>query len=268
MEISISDELNLIVKYAREEAMRTGSYGIGTDHLMLGILRHADNIACTALRGLGADPDSMKRFIDLHIFKQGAIPYSDIDQIVLSRGAQSILNLTLLEAARLGHTEAVSTHLLLAVSRSSDNYSQLFLKEKGITFAVLMAYMKEEKLLSERHISEKEKEEEEEFENKVNEAAEDNNASTENSIEDFGTDMTKAAEAGALDPVVGRDDEIGRIIEILGRRKKNNPMLIGEPGVGKSAIVEGLALKIAAGDVPPGLSRKRLISLDIASVVA
>ncbi len=267
MEISISDELNLIVKYAREEAMRTGSYGIGTDHLTLGVLRHADNVACTALRGLGADPDSMKRFLDLHIFKQGAIPYSDIDQIVLSRGAQSILNLTLLEAARLGHKEATGTHLLLAVCRSSDNYSQLFLKEKGITFAVLLAYLKEEELLGPRQ-DEESREAEEEFEKKVNEAAEDNSASTENSIEDFGTDMTRAAEAGALDPVIGRDEEIGRIIEILGRRKKNNPMLIGEPGVGKSAIVEGLALKIAAGDVPPGLSRKRIISLDIASVVA
>ena len=96
MEMKISDELNLIVRYAREEAMRTGSYGIGTDHLVLGILRHADNNACRALRGLGADPEEMKQFIDVHIFRQGSIPYSDIDQVVLSRSAQSLLNLTIL----------------------------------------------------------------------------------------------------------------------------------------------------------------------------
>ena len=268
MEISISDELNLIVQYAREEAMRTGSYGIGADHLILGILRHGDNTACSALRGLGADPGNMKRFIDLHVFKQGAIPYTDIDQIVLSRGAQSLLNLTLLEAARLGHPHADGTHLLLAVCRSSDNYSQAYLKDKGITYPVLLTWLKEQNLLA-TGVPEKETEEEKrKLEDDVNSAMEEEKATAENNVEDFGTDLTRAAEAGALDPVVGRDEEIGRIIEILGRRKKNNPMLIGEPGVGKSAIIEGLALKIAAGDVPPGLSRKRLISLDIASVVA
>lgn len=268
MEISISDELNLIVQYAREEAMRTGSYGIGADHLILGILRHGDNTACSALRGLGADPENMKRFIDLHVFKQGAIPYTDIDQIVLSRGAQSLLNLTLLEAARLGHPQADGVHLLLAVCRSSDNYSQAYLKDKGITYPVLLTWLKEQNLLA-AGVPEKETEEEKrKLEDDVNSAMEEEKATAENNVEDFGTDLTRAAEAGALDPVVGRDEEIGRIIEILGRRKKNNPMLIGEPGVGKSAIIEGLALKIAAGDVPPGLSRKRLISLDIASVVA
>ena len=268
MEISISDELNLIVQYAREEAMRTGSYGIGADHLLLGILRHEDNTACTALRSLGADPENMKRFIDLHVFKQGAIPYSDIDQIVLSRGAQSLLNLTLLEAARLGHSQAGSIHLLLAVCRSSDNYSKLYLKDKGISYPVLLAWLKEQKLLDVSRPSEDAEEEDRKLEEDVNSAVEENVAATENNVEDYGTDLTKAAEAGALDPVVGRDEEIGRIIEILGRRKKNNPMLIGEPGVGKSALVEGLALRIAAGNVPSGLSRKRLISLDIASVVA
>lgn len=268
MEISISDELNLIVQYAREEAMRTGSYGIGADHLLLGILRHGDNTACTALRGLGADPDNMKRFLDLHVFKQGAVPYSDIDQIVLSRGAQSLLNLTLLEAARLGHSQADGTHLLLAVCRTSDNYSQMYLKDKGITYPVLLEWLKEQKLLAGREPEKETEEEKQKLDEDVASAVEENTAVMENNVEDFGTDLTKAAEAGALDPVVGRETEIGRIIEILGRRKKNNPMLIGEPGVGKSAIIEGLALKIAAGDVPPGLSRKRLISLDIASVVA
>ena len=270
MEMRISDELNLMVWYAREEAMRTGSYGIGVDHLMLGILRHADNNACRALRGLGADPEEMKQFIDMHIFRQGSIPYSDADQVVLSRSAQSLLNLTILEATRLKHAETDGSHMLLAVCRTDGNYSQVFLKNHGVNYPVLLNYMQEQELFEgmEDKRPEQTPEQKEEFEKAVGHAVEEVVAAQENSVEEFGLDLTKAAEAGVLDPVVGRDVEIARIIEILGRRKKNNPMLIGEPGVGKSAIVEGLALKIAAGDVPPALKRKRLISLDIASVVA
>ena len=270
MEMRISDELNLIVRYAREEAMRTGSYGIGIDHLMLGILRHGDNDACRTLRGLGADPEEMKQFIDMHIFRQGSIPYSDADQVVLSRSAQSLLNLTILEATRLKHAETDGSHLLLAVCRTEGNYSQAFLKNRGISYASAFAYMQEQQMFDGKEDMRPREtpEQKAEFEQAVNRAADDVAASQENSVEEFGMDLTKAAESGALDPVVGRDAEIARIVEILGRRKKNNPMLIGEPGVGKSAIVEGLALKIAAGDVPPALRRKRLISLDIASVVA
>ena len=270
MEMRISDELNLIVRYAREEAMRTGSYGIGIDHLVLGVLRHADNDACRALRGLGADPEELKQFIDMHIFRQGSIPYSDADQVVLSRSAQSLLNLTILEATRLRHAETDGSHLMLAVCRTEGNYTQVFLKNHGVTYPVLLAYMQEQQFFDGKEDTRPQQtpEQKEEFEQAVNRAADDVAASQENSVEEFGLDLTKAAESGALDPVVGRDAEIARIVEILGRRKKNNPMLIGEPGVGKSAIVEGLALRIAAGDVPPALRRKRLISLDIASVVA
>lgn len=270
MEMRISEELNTIVKYAREEAMRTGSYGIGTDHLMLGVLRHADNIACRALTGLGIDTEEMKKFIDLHIFRQGTIPYSDIDQVVLSRSAQSILNLTILEATRLRSTETDSLHLLLAISRSSENYSHALLRDKGLTYAAILTFALDSGLTQNQASKESAPSSEEaaEFAEAVNEAADRISRARENSVEEYGLDLTKAAASGALDPVVGREDEIARIIEILGRRKKNNPMLIGEPGVGKSAIVEALALKIAAGDVPPVLSRKRLISLDIASVVA
>ena len=270
MEMRISDELNLIVRYAREEAMRTGSYGIGVDHLVLGILRHGDNDACRVLRGLVADPDELKQFIDVHIFRQGSIPYSDVDQVVLSRSAQSLLNLTILEATRLKHAETDSSHLLLAVCRTEGNYTQAFLKNHGVNYAVVLSYMQEQQFFEGKEDARPREtpEQEAEFGQAVNRAADDVLSSQENSVEEFGLDLTKAAESGALDPVVGRDAEIARIVEILGRRKKNNPMLIGEPGVGKSAIVEGLALRIAAGDVPPALRRKRLISLDIASVVA
>lgn len=263
----ISDELNDIVKYAREEAMRTGSYGIGVDHLMLGVLRHSENNACTALSGLGLDLGDMKSFIDVHIFRQGSIPYSDIDQVVFSRAAQSILNLAILEATRLRNAETDGIHLVLAISRSTENYSSAYLRDKGINYTVLLTFVQDTGLAQQQQEA-PDPEEAAQFAEAVNAAVEQVKEAKENSVEDYGIDLTKAAAAGALDPVVGREEEIARIVEILGRRKKNNPMLIGEPGVGKSAIVEALALKIAAGEVSPALSRKRLISLDIASVVA
>ena len=270
MELSISEELNLIVKYAREEAMRTGSYGIGTDHLMLGILRHGENGACKVLRSLGVSDADVKNYLDSRIFRQGPIPYSEMEQVVLARSAQSTLNLTLLEATRFRHSEADSLHLLLAISHTGENHTQELLRNLGITYAVIVGCIREQHLFDGRgQVSEGPSEEEqEEFDRAVEKAADDVEEKRPDEIEDFGMDLTKAAAAGALDPVVGRDDEIGRIVEILGRRKKNNPMLIGEPGVGKSAVVEGLALRIAAGNVPSALKGKRIFSLDIGSVVA
>ena len=101
MEIKISDELNSIIRYAREEAMRTGSYGIGPDHLFLGMMRHADNDACKVLAGLGVDMDAFKRFIDSHIFTNESIPYSESDKISFSRYAQNVLSITVMEASKM-----------------------------------------------------------------------------------------------------------------------------------------------------------------------
>ena len=115
MEIRISEELNSIINYAREEAMRTGSYGIGPDHLFLGIIRHGDNPACTVLRSLGADLESMKAFIDSRIFTNEQIPYSELENITFSRSSQNVLNITVLEAGRMKCREALTQHLLLAL---------------------------------------------------------------------------------------------------------------------------------------------------------
>ena len=268
MEIKISDELNSIIRYAREEAMRTGSYGIGPDHLFLGMMRHADNDACKVLAGLGVDMDAFKRFIDSHIFTNESIPYSESDKISFSRYAQNVLSITVMEASKMNAPEALSLHLLLALCRTTENYGQAYLRQHGVDYGRLLAYMRDEGLLrfgetpgADASGSEQESDEEE--------GGEGGQASGKKTkIEDFGFDLTKAAAEGRLDPVVGRDTEIARVIEILGRRKKNNPMLIGEPGVGKSAIVEGIAQRIAGGSISPALAKKRLISLDIASVVA
>ena len=245
--------------------MRTGSYGIGPDHLYLGILRHDESVAAKALRDLGIDFEEMKHFIDSKVFTGEAVPYSDLEQINFSRIAQNILSIAVMEATRMRSTEASSQHLLLALCRASDSYGQSYLRENGIDYQRIFSYLRDEDQLgtprpesSPAPAPQQEK------------AREDESGDTaqKDAVEDFGYDLTKAAREGKLDPVIGRDKEISRVIEILGRRKKNNPMLIGEPGVGKSAIVEGIAQRIASGSISPALAKKRLISLDIASVVA
>lgn len=262
MEIRISDELNDIIRYARDEAMRTGSYGIGPDHLFLGILRHGDNAAFKVVTGLGIDADNFKRFIDSHIFTNEPIPYAESDKISFTRYAQNVLSITVLEASKQGVTEANSLHLLLALCRTTENYGQAYLRQHGVDYGRLLSYMRDEGMLGKDPEQEDDKSEDDQQETNQESKPE------KSVIEDFGFDLTKAAAEGKLDPVVGRETEIARVIEILGRRKKNNPMLIGEPGVGKSAIVEGIALRIAGGSISPALAKKRLISLDIALVVA
>lgn len=262
MEIRISDELNDIIRYARDEAMRTGSYGIGPDHLFLGVLRHGDNAAFRTVTGLGIDADNFKRFIDSHIFTNEPIPYAESDKISFTRYAQNVLSITVLEASKQGVTEANSLHLLLALCRTTENYGQAYLRQHGVDYGRLLSYMRDEGMLGKDPEQEDDKSEDGQQETNQESKPE------KSVIEDFGFDLTKAAAEGKLDPVVGRETEIARVIEILGRRKKNNPMLIGEPGVGKSAIVEGIALRIAGGSISPALAKKRLISLDIALVVA
>ena len=261
MEIRISEELNSIINYAREEAMRTGSYGIGPDHLFLGIIRHGDNPACTTLRGLGADLDSMKAFIDSRIFTNEQIPYSELENITFSRSSQNVLNITVLEAGRMKCKEALTQHLLLALCRATGSYGQAYLRNIGVDYGRVLSYMDKNGLLPRGGDTSDDGED-------MQESSEETHKEKGADITEFGTDLTKAAAEGKLDPVVGRDNEISRVIEILGRRKKNNPMLIGEPGVGKSAIVEGIGLKSADGSISPVLAKKRIISLDIASVVA
>ena len=261
MQLQVSEDLNRIIAYAREEAMRTGSYGIGPDHLFLGIIRHEENAAFKSLQNLGVEPADLKAFIDQRIFTNETIPYEQLDHISFSRQAQNVLSITVMEASRLKSAAARPEHLLLALCRTTESYGQVFLRSHGIDYGRLLAYMEDEGMLTPPQASAREEQpsqgpdEEGEKEKKLD-------------IEEFAYDLTQAARDGKLDPVVGRDTEISRVIEILGRRKKNNPMLIGEPGVGKSAIVEGIAQKIASGDISAALARKRILSLDIASVVA
>ena len=262
MQLHVTEDLNQVIKYAREEAMRTGSYGIGPDHLFLGIIRHEDNAAFRALQSLGVEPADVKAFIDQRIFTGETIPYEEIEQISFSRQAQNVLSITVMEASRLRSPAAAPEHLLLALCRTTECYGQVYLRSHGLDYGRFIAYMEDEGLLRPR------KKEEDEDAKQPSQGPQEAMEEKRLDIEEFAYDLTRAAREGKLDPVVGRETEIARVIQILGRRKKNNPMLIGEPGVGKSAIVEGIAQRIAGGDISAALAKKRILSLDIASVVA
>ena len=272
MEISISDELNSIINFSREEAMRTGSYGIAPDHLFLGILRHRENTAVDALRGTMVEIDEMKQFIDEKIFTNEHIPYSDIDKVSFSRGAQNVLSFTILEATKLRSAQASSQHLLLALCKVGSSYGSTYLRDLGIDYGHIYKYLDRNELLDKGTADQTghpDESEEEVPHIRIRAVAEEKQEEPQISpLEEFGYDITQAAREGKLDPLVGREDEIQRVIQILGRRRKNNPMLVGDPGVGKSAIVEGIAIKIVTGDIPPALRDKRLISLDLGSIVA
>ena len=259
MEISISDELNSIINFSREEAMRTGSYGIAPDHLFLGILRHRENTAVDALRGSGIDIEEMKQFIDSRILTNEHIPYSEIDKVTFSRGAQNILSFTILEATKVHCPNASSQHLLLALCRQGDSYGSTYLRDLGIDYGSIYRYLDNNDLLDggvDGFGKAPDNAPEEEVPHiRIRAVAEEKQEEPQvSSLEEFGYDITKAAREGKLDPLVGREDEIQRVIQILGRRRKNNPMLVGDPGVGKSAIVEGIAIKIVTGDIPPALA--------------
>ena len=258
--------MNSIISYSREEAMRTGSYGIAPDHLFLGILRHRENAASDALLGVGTDLEELKQFIDSHIFTNEHIPYSEIENISFSRGAQNVLSFTILEATKLRCREAGPQHLLLALCRAAGSYGSSYLRDTGVDYGYIFRYMDRNSMLDRG--TEEDEMSEEAPDISIRQAKPKEEEQQASALEEFGYDITKAAKEGRLDPLVGREDEIQRVIQILGRRRKNNPMLVGDPGVGKSAIVEGIAIKIANDDIPPVLAGKRLISLDLGSIVA
>jgi len=280
MDIKISEELNDIIRFSREEALRTGSYSIGPDHLFLGIIRHGDNDACRTVAGVGISLGQLKDYIDSRVFTGEEIPFSAINDIGLSRASQTILSLTIMEAGRLHSSKAFAKHLLLALCRTTGSYGQSFLRGNGIDYGRILTFMDRNGMLAldredELRYRASHMEQEPHETDDGDDVPQDDDAKLKkvsnekkDPLDEFAFDLTRQAAEGKQDPVVGRDLEISRVIEILGRRKKNNPILVGEPGVGKSAIVEGIAQRIASGDISPVLAKKRILSLDIASVVA
>lgn len=272
MQLMFSNEVNAILSYSKEEAMRLGSYFINTDHIVLGILRHGDNRAVKFLHKACVDTNNLILGIEDAIDNKEIVPYENEDKITLSKPSENALKIMFLEARSLKSAKPDSLHLLLAILRTDSSRAQILLEDKNITYDTVKEYAANSDTLNNnitrRKMSKEYAGEQGDERETKSKSAKHSGKNATPVLDSFGYDLTKAAAGGKLDPVVGREREIERLAQILGRRKKNNPILIGEPGVGKSAIAEALAIRISQGEVSPALQNKRLVSIDIGSVVA
>ena len=278
MERNFSQRVKDVLGYSREEAERLQNTYIGPEHLLLGILRDGSGKAIEALRHLGVQLAELKASVEKDL-KLSNDHINAGDEIILSKSTDKVLKMSILEARILKSDTTDTEHLLLAILKDPNTPATRSLKECDVTYQDVMEYFKMSETLSENPSmgAEFADDDDDEFEEEKQYKNEQQGRTTATSgktsadtpvLDNFGTDMTKAAEENRLDPVVGREKEIERLAQVLSRRKKNNPVLIGEPGVGKSAIVEGLALRIVQRKVSRVLFDKRVISLDMASIVA
>jgi ATP-dependent Clp protease ATP-binding subunit ClpC len=269
MEAKFSPRVKDVITYSREEALRLGHDYIGTEHLLLGIIREGEGMAVRLLKSLNVDLQDLRKTVEQAI-GTGNHKVSNLANIPLMKQAERALKITYLEAKLYKSAIIGTEHLILSILKDEDNVATKSLHKFKIDYEV----MKRELELS------KSEPRAELPGNAPDEDADDDSFSASSSkkvadsksktpvLDNFGRDLTKAAEDGKLDPIVGREKEIERVSQILSRRKKNNPMLIGEPGVGKSAIAEGLALRIVQRKVSRVLFGKRVVTLDLASLVA
>ncbi|MBN1118568.1 MAG: ATP-dependent Clp protease ATP-binding subunit [Bacteroidales bacterium] len=280
MDAKFSQRIKDVLSYSKEEAIRLGNTEIGPEHLFLGILREGEGIAIDVLITLGANLYDLRRDIENSLSPSGPIKITQTDNIPLLRSSERILKLVYLEAKALNKTTIDTGHLLLAILKDEKaNISQVLASHQVNYDRVRHELEKEnqdESLKSQEPKSEFPGDEDEPPGSTFGPGKSAGGGSEQNSksssetpvLDNFGIDLTKAAEEDRLDPIVGREKEIERIAQILSRRKKNNPILIGEPGVGKSAIAEGLAMRINRRKVSRVLFGKRVVTLDLASIVA
>ena len=237
-----------ILKYAKDEAIRLGQTYVGSEHLVLGILKDPQGNAAVALSIIGCNLDNMKKSLE-SLIKKTDNP-TNLDHLPLTRRAERILKKSYDEAVKLNKKIACQNHLLLSITRESDGVVKDLFKSYSIDYEIVHSIVST---------------------NKTNNSVQPKikkNDDKNPTLELYSTDITRMAELSELDPVIGRELEIERLSQILSRRKKNNPVLIGEPGVGKTAIVEGLASRIVDKKVPRLLWHHRVVALDIASVIA
>ncbi|MFC2018905.1 ATP-dependent Clp protease ATP-binding subunit [Chloroflexota bacterium] len=242
-----SERARRVLTLAQEEAQKLNHSHIGTEHILLGLVREEEGIAAKVLANLGISLPKVRQAVEF-ILERGEKPATN--EIGLATRAKRVIELAIDEARHLGHNYIGTEHLLLGLMREGEGIAARVLNSFGITIEQIRSEIS--------HI----------LSQSTPKSRLTRTASRTPSLDQFGIDLTAAAQAGKLDPVIGRANEIERIIQILSRRTKNNPALIGEPGVGKTAIVEGLAHRIIAGDVPETLEGKRIVTLDMGSIVA
>lgn len=272
MDSKFSQQMKDIMAYSKEEAIRLNNNHIGTEHIFLGILREGEGLAIETLLGLGLDLSDIKKAIETKIRLKGESVIKDFENIPMLKTAENALKVVYLEARALNDPTINTGHLLLAILRDETSLATMTLHEYEVTYknVKLMIQKEQPRGMADHNFNE---DDDDDFggrpENMGNPQTNVPKTSSDTPVLDnFGIDLTKAAEENRLDPIVGRENEIERLAQILSRRKKNNPVLIGEPGVGKSAIAEGMAIRIIQKKVSRILFGKRIIALDLASIVA
>ncbi len=273
MDGKFSQRIKDVLDYSKEEAIRLGNAYIGTEHLFLGILREGEGLAVDVLLALGVDLFDLKKAIEGSLRNDKPLEISAADNIPLLRSSERVLKLVYLEAKSLKNDVIDTGHLLLAILKDETSLVTVKLHDMNIDYELVRDEILDNQAEASADFPGEEEEEEESKGFRGSKGPSPSSPSAKSTsetpvLDNFGIDLTRAAEEDRLDPIVGRDKEIERLAQILSRRKKNNPILIGEPGVGKSAIVEGLALRIVQRKVSRVLFDKRVVTLDLASIVA
>ena len=252
MKENFSQRVQHIIKFAKEEAIRLGHSYVGSEHLLLGLLRENSGLSAKIFDIYDCDIDDVQSMIEDMIKTLGNT--MTLGHLPLTRRAERILRNAFNEAAALGTTIADDEHLLLAILKESEGIAREVLNSHNLDYESVLDLINSD---TDEHFNEPQ-------DLKVSKPSK----SKTPALDHFSRDITELARQGELDPVIGREEEIQRVAQILSRRKKNNPVLIGEPGVGKTAIIEGLGQKIIHKDVPRTLHNKRILSLDLAGLVA
>ncbi|MCS6933904.1 MAG: ATP-dependent Clp protease ATP-binding subunit [Chitinophagales bacterium] len=276
MEAKFSPKVKEVISYSREEALRLNHDFIGVEHLILGLIRDGECLAIRTLRRLNVDPVLLRKTIEDSIKDKAAKGNFNPNNLPLTKQAEKVLKITVLEAKVMKSDVIGTEHLLLSILKNKDNIVTQILARMDVDYEVFR-----DELLAGNQDTEKTRfeapndpQEEDPYDDEKRSYSsqppkkQGNTKSKTPVLDNFGRDVTHLAEEGALDPIVGRENEIERVSQILSRRKKNNPILIGEPGVGKTAIVEGLALRIVQKKVSRVLFNKRIVMLDLAALVA